>query len=284
LTGQEDGVSEETYRFRVGNLECIAIKDQDSFGAEDLFLVDQAVLDMELGQRGLVLSELEVGYNCLLVDTGEHRVLVDVGWGQGVPDRQGSVTRNLATLGIEPKEIDWIVFTHEDGDHILGLVDPDGVPVYPNARCVMWKEGWEHFLATDWEERPDEIAAIGNLILPVLEERGEFIDVGVEFLPGFRLIPSTGHRPGHTVVEISSEGEKLLNLGDAIVLPIQVEFPEWAMVFDSLPDEAEVDRRRLLDLAAAEGAQVFAFHFPFPAVGSIERRGEGYVWHPVGAQ
>ena len=277
-------MNETTYRFKVGNLECMAISDRDDVGAEDVFVVDQAVLDRELGQRGLTLSELEVGYNCLLVDTGESRVLIDVGWGQAVSDRQGRVVQSLQTLGIEPQEIDWIVFTHEDGDHILGLVDPDGTPVYPNARCVMWKEGWEHFRATDWDERPDEIAAVGCLILPVLEERGEFIDAEVEFLPGFRLIPATGHRPGHTVVEITSEGKKLLNLGDAFVLPIQVEFPEWATVYDSLPDKAAEDRLRLMELAAAEGVQVFSFHFPFPAVGSIERRGEGYVWHPVGAE
>ena len=276
-------MKEETYRFRVGNLECISIQDRGDVGAEDIFAVHQEVLHRELEQRGLTLSEMEVGYNCMLVDTGESRVLIDVGWGQGIPDRQGSVAKNLLALGIEPHEIDWIVFTHEDGDHILGLVNPDGVPVYPNARCIMWKEGWDYFQSTDWDERPDEIAAMGRLILPVLEERCEFIDTHVEFLPGFRLIPSTGHRPGHTVVEISSEGKKLLNLGDALVLPLQVEFPEWATVFDTLPDKAAEDRLRLLDLAAAEETQVFAFHFPFPAVGSIERQGEGYKWHPVGA-
>jgi hypothetical protein len=36
-----------------------------------------------------------------------------------------------------------------------------------------------------------------------------------------------------------------------------------------------------MDRAAADNALVFAFHFPFPGLGHVVKKGEGWQWQPV---
>src|SRR5246127_41675 len=51
-------------------------------------------------------------HSSLLLDTGEHKVLVDAG---------ESCSRTLIELGIEPVELDTIILTHGHSDHTSGL-------------------------------------------------------------------------------------------------------------------------------------------------------------------
>jgi hypothetical protein len=51
---------------------------------------------------------------------------------------------------------------------------------------------------------------------------------------------------------------------------------------DQDPDAALASRRRLFDQAATDGALVLAFHIPpFPSLGYVERRGDGWHCEPV---
>jgi glyoxylase-like metal-dependent hydrolase (beta-lactamase superfamily II) len=115
-----------------------------------------------------------------------------------------------------------------------------------------------------------------------IEDRLELVECGAEFLPGFRLIPATGHRRHHSVVQIESEGERLLHLSDAVVHPLFMAVREWASTFDSFPEEAIQDKIRLLNWAADQQALVFGAHFPFPGVGKVRRQGESWAWLPAG--
>jgi hypothetical protein len=46
-------------------------------------------------------------------------------------------------------------------------------------------------------------------------------------------------------------------------------------------DQARATRRRMLDMAASERAQVSFYHAPFPATGHIAKDGNGYRFVPV---
>ena len=48
-----------------------------------------------------------------------------------------------------------------------------------------------------------------------------------------------------------------------------VRNPDWQAVFDMDGNQAVETRRKLLDMAAAERAQVAFYHAPFPATGYI---------------
>ena len=52
-------------------------------------------------------------------------------------------------------------------------------------------------------------------------------------------------------------------------------------MFDMDGPGAIVTRKRMLDMAASERAQVAFYHAPFPATGHIQRDGQGYAFVPL---
>jgi hypothetical protein len=46
-------------------------------------------------------------------------------------------------------------------------------------------------------------------------------------------------------------------------------------------DQARATRRKMLDMAAAERAQVAFYHAPFPATGHIAKDGNGFRFVPI---
>src|SRR3954464_13431265 len=67
--------------------------------------------------------------NCAFLETGETRLLIDV----GLSGRQ--IRQRLATIGRSPESLQGILITHEHSDHITGLVGilaKVNVPIYCN--------------------------------------------------------------------------------------------------------------------------------------------------------
>jgi glyoxylase-like metal-dependent hydrolase (beta-lactamase superfamily II) len=60
-----------------------------------------------------------------------------------------------------------------------------------------------------------------------------------------------------------------------------VRNPDWSAVFDMDADEARATRRKMLDMAASERAQVAFYHAPFPATGFIAKEGNGFRFVPA---
>jgi glyoxylase-like metal-dependent hydrolase (beta-lactamase superfamily II) len=119
-----------------------------------------------------------------------------------------------------------------------------------------------------------------NNLLPI---RGQIdlIDDETEIVPGIRAVAAPGHTPGHLALNISSGGQRLLVVSDAVIHPVHMEQPDWYAAVDLDSERAVDTRRRLLDIAANEKALVFAFHFPFPGLGRVAHKGDGWQWQPI---
>jgi glyoxylase-like metal-dependent hydrolase (beta-lactamase superfamily II) len=103
-----------------------------------------------------------------------------------------------------------------------------------------------------------------------------------EVVPGVTALAAYGHTPGHTVFAIASGSDKLMLMSDITNhASVFLRQPEWHVLFDMNPEEAAKTRRRMADLAVADGMQVAFYHAPFPATGYIERAGNGYRLEPV---
>ena len=280
----------EIYRFKVGTFECIAVNDGTFAYPDHSFFVNapRERLEQVLSEHNIQPGEIIAPWTCLLINTGRHRVLVDTGGGAGLVPSVGKLLPNLQAEGIEPMDIDTVILTHGHPDHIGGNTDAEGRPAFPNARYVMWKDEWE-FWASELDLAQLEVAedlkqlmlTLARKNLPPIQGQVDLVDRATEILPGIQAIAAPGHTPGQMALAISSGREQLLYISDAVLYPIHLEQPDWYPAFDLAREQAMVTRRQLMDKAAAEKVLVIACHFPFPGLGHVIQKGEGWQWQPI---
>lgn len=290
-------MSTEIYHFKVGAFKCIAVSDgthtyaPPNFPPPATLLFGNAPrerLEQTLRQHNVQpehWAEWISSYTCLLVNTGEHRVLVDTG-ADGLDPNTGRLLKNLQAEGIAPEDIHMVILTHCHPDHIGGNTLDEGKLAFPNAHYAMWKNEWDFWTSEEAEVKLDEhvrevLLSVARKNLPPIQDRLDLIEREREILPGIQAIAAPGHTPGHMVLAISSRGEQLLYISDTVLHPIHLEQPEWCAAVDFAPNQVATTRRRILSRAAAEKALVLAFHFPFPGLGHIVQKGEGWEWQPI---
>jgi glyoxylase-like metal-dependent hydrolase (beta-lactamase superfamily II) len=271
----------ETYPFKVGNFDCIAIKDGG--GPRDVSNLYVGVTPEEVKQvlepHNLRVDALEFSINILLVNTGRHQVLVDTGNGSA---RGGRLVETLHSEGVERESVTTVIITHGHGDHVGGLTD-GGALVFPEAQIWMPKADWDYYTSESYLAMLGEEAkshAIKNFCAP-LQNCIQLFEGETEIVPGLCVIPAPGHTYGHAAVEVTSGSEGMLQIADAIHHPFQLGHLGWSPTFDIQPDVAADTRRGLVARAASERMLLMAYHFPFPGLGHIGGSGGAWEWQPV---
>jgi glyoxylase-like metal-dependent hydrolase (beta-lactamase superfamily II) len=290
-------MSDKSYRFKVGKFKCTIILDGEHLYEHPAVLLfanaPQSELQGALARHGIDLASWTgwlSPYPGLVIDTGEHKVLVDTGAGGSLPGT-GELIPNMRAAGIAPDEIDAVILTHAHADHAGGNVDREGVPAFPNARYVMCQDEWDLWAPDEPdlsalpfpEELVQLLIRVAHANLLPIQDRFELVDRETEIVPGVRVLPAPGHTPGHLAVAAMSEGEELLCPADAALHPVHIERPDWYSAVDLAPERALASRRQLLERASAHKSLVHAFHFDFPGLGRIVQRGDAWTWQPIAA-
>jgi glyoxylase-like metal-dependent hydrolase (beta-lactamase superfamily II) len=212
-------------------------------------------------------------------------VLFDTGNGESAdkgPNGPGPLRKSLAAAGVSPEQIDLVVITHFHGDHIGGLLRPDGSPGFPNAKIPVPEAEWAFWMSEDERDRAKGghlEATFANVerILTPLKDRISKHPTGAHVAPGVVAVATPGHTPGHTSYLVFSGAAKLFIQGDVTNHPaLFVRNPGWHLGFDMDPDKAEATRRSVYEMLLAEQMPVQGFHFPFPSRGFVKRDGAGY--------
>jgi glyoxylase-like metal-dependent hydrolase (beta-lactamase superfamily II) len=297
-TREDRTVDATTYDFRVGMFACTAISDGTFTYAPPMFPPPPQLLFADAPQERVAVAlsahavrveewrEWISDYICLLVDTGDGRVLIDTGAGSLGPDT-GNLLQGLTSAGVDPAEIDLVVLTHGHPDHLGGNTDTGGSVVFPNARWVMAKAEWEFWMEGQAEAvLPDHskevLLGFARRNLAPLGQRLSLVDGEEEVWLGIRVVPAPGHTPGHIAVRVSSAGEQLLCIADLALHPLHLEEPGWIAGVDMLPEQLVAQRRALFGMAASEKCRVMAFHLPFPGLGHISAKGAAWQWEAGG--
>ena len=274
----------ESYRFMLGDFECVSLSDGGHDYPLKNFFANVPIEQVEeaLRQRSESVDYVTTPYTYLYVDTGEHRVLVDMGAGR-LLSTTGRLLESMDGAGIDPADIDIVMITHAHADHVGGTLDDQGKPVFGNARHYIWKGEWEFWTSeAAFAKAPEKFVTFARNSLEPIRERLGFIDHEGEVVPGIGVIPAPGHTPGHMVVSVSSGQKRLLYVGDTVLYPLHLEHPDWLPIYDILPEEAAASKRRIFDLAAEEKALVMGQHFPpFPSLGYVVKKGKGWHWQPI---
>jgi glyoxylase-like metal-dependent hydrolase (beta-lactamase superfamily II) len=116
-----------SYRFQLGDFEYVALLDgsMDYEPGQFFANADAAQIEQVLREHGMPIDQIITPYTYLFVNTGDHRVLVDMGAGD-LGDDTGKLVHNMRAAGIDPAEIDTVLITHAHGDHVGGSIDDQG--------------------------------------------------------------------------------------------------------------------------------------------------------------
>jgi N-acyl homoserine lactone hydrolase len=200
---------------------------------------------------------LEMVLGCYLVETsdGKH-ILIDSGLPADVPLPPGAVPpaqeknviEQLGDLGLRPDDIDILICTHFDMDHV-GYHD-----AFMKAELIVQRE---HY-ALARSGHPRFAAARAHWDHPALRYR--MIDGDTELLPGLTLLETSGHTSGHqsVLVRLPQTGPVLLAI-DAFMMQRAFTPDRQAWPGDDNEGQLRASTRKLLDLVAQEHVALVIF-------------------------
>lgn len=214
---------------------------------------------MQLGNVTVPIANgtIEMSAGCYLVQMSDGtNILIDTGLPADFTPPLGTPTMNngknviehLDDLGLYPDDIDLLICTHFDIDHV-GYHD-----AFTNTELIVQREqykrargGHERFAAgrSHWDH-------------PALRYR--LVDGDTELLPGLTLLATSGHAPGHqsVVVRLPQTGVVLLAI-DAVVMQRLFTVDRQAWLHDDDAEQLRASTGKLLDLVEREHVALVVF-------------------------
>ena len=227
-------------------------------------------------------NRLPLGFNCYIVETGEHTILLDTGGGDKLdararermklPPAPTPLPETIAAAGIDPDRIDIVVNSHLHWDHCgWNTILTHGAPrpAFPRAVYYTRRGEWEH---AHRRHPRDSVAYIDANYDPLVDSgRMRLIDEDTEVAPGVWLRQAPGHTRDMMIVTAASQGGTFCFLTDLIPTAAHVT-PTWITAFDLYPLQS-VDSKIHWLTEAARGGWVCAFgHDPEVAFARIAQR------------
>lgn len=269
----------ETHQFKLGNFNCTVINDgYITIGPTSVFFkgATKEELQQALDEHGLKAQSMTIPCSCILVDTGEHRILVDCGSGGemgGYKEAElGYLLKGLESLDIQPDDITHVILSHGHFDHIAAIADDTGKPTFPNASYIMARDEWDY-----WVTETDDFSPMHRKLTGIKPQL-HLVKPDADILDGVRVLYTPGHTYHHVAVEFESEGEVLLCPIDTMDHPLQGQHPTWGANWDVDSAKARESRERILKRSIEKDALVHGFHFPFPGLGKFRFDGTAWQW------
>jgi len=202
-----------------------------------------------------------------LVNTGSEVILFDTGLS---PE---SITGAIGAAGYTPSDIDTVVITHMHGDHVGGLMGDAG-ETFAGARYITGAAEHNHWSGADNDTFKAKVAP--------LNEKFAMIDDGAAIASGVTAMAAFGHTPGHMTYMLESGGKQLLLMADMANHYVwSLGYPDWEVRFDMDKAAAAATRRRVLGMLAADRVPTVGYHMPFPGMGYVATKGDGFEYVPI---
>lgn len=271
------------HRFILGDAEVTVVSDgplplgdpSGTFIGVPKDDVKKMLTDNFMSAENVVLEQ-----NSPIVNMGDRLILFDTGMGSSklFGPTTGRQQKSMMEAGIRPEDIDAVVCTHAHIDHIGGIVDDAGKPLFPNAQIYISQTDFDFWTDEKNMGGPlkDFVVHARKNLMPV-RDRIVFFKDGQEFLPGVQAMSAPGHTMGHTMFMVTSAGKSFAFLGDLTHHQVLLlERPRMEFAYDTDPKMAAATRVKMLDMIAAQKVPVMSYHFAWPGFGHVVKAGEGF--------
>jgi glyoxylase-like metal-dependent hydrolase (beta-lactamase superfamily II) len=237
-------------------------------------------------------NRIQMATNCLLVTGPAGVVLVDTGLGghldprfadqHGIDLHRTTLLDSLATLGLEPGDIDHVILTHLHFDHCgwnCRDTDSGPVPTFPRARYWLQRDEVEAARHPGERERSSYLPRNWEPLF--VAGQVELFDESAEPVAGVRAVRAPGHTTGMAIVLVEGSGGGVAYLADLVPMASHVPTP-WVMAYDLYPVTTMESKTSWLPRLAEEGRLCLFEHDPLtPAGRLVETRPGRYRAEPV---
>lgn len=216
-------------------------------------------------------NRIKLNMNCLFVDTGKEKILIETGIGEKWTERELKIygifrekpfaETLFERTGCNPEDISIVINTHLHFDHSGGntILDETGkaIPQFPNARYFVSENELEH--AENPHER-DRTSYLPKNWQP-LQESGqlELKQDSYEVVEGLKIEQIRGHSETMQTVCLRRGGETLYGFADLIPTTAHLPLP-WIMSYDLYPTETLAAKKKLLPMALKENWICLFYH------------------------
>jgi glyoxylase-like metal-dependent hydrolase (beta-lactamase superfamily II) len=215
------------------------------------------------------LNRVKLTCNCLFIDTGKEKILIETGMGEKWSAKETAMyginrTRPFADslfeiTGCHPEDITIVVNTHLHFDHAGGnTVGPQAAsPQFKNARYFVSKSEFQH--AESPHER-DRASYKSENWQPLIESQQlDLMPDSYEPVEGLVVEQVRGHSETMQTIKLTRGGETLFGFFDMIPTRNHLALP-WIMSYDLFPTETLEFKKRILPQALEENWICHFYH------------------------
>ncbi|MBI1185244.1 MBL fold metallo-hydrolase [bacterium] len=229
---------------------------------------------------------------CLLIDTGDKRILIDNGMGNKQDDKffgfyylngNDSLEKSLNQLGYTADDItdNWLTHLHFDhcGGGIKWNKNHDGFePVFKNAKYHTHEKQWQWALHPNAREKA---SFLKENLLP-MKECGHlhFLEKGSDLYPQFSFELVYGHTEAMMLPKIQVGDKTLLYMADLCPSVAHLRIA-WVMGYDVRPLDTMHERERILNDAADNGYILFFEHDAVNECCTVKKTEKGVVVNEI---
>lgn len=250
-------------KYKIGDYEFISLNNNTGAVSESLIINKDALEGYKT--EGWNSNSL----NYFVLKAGGDIILFDA----GLPlTHGGKIAQRLQEAGLKPGDINIIAITHMHGDHIGGLLDAQGQPLFTNAKVFIAKEEAAH-----WQNNQD-----ANAVLEAYKNQITLFKKNAKITGAVKSAPLFGHTPGHSGFIIKSNGQQVYVLGDVTHLTAQFANPEISVSYDVDPKAALKTRKNILaKVARQKNTHIAGMHIYKPGLGKLAKAEKGYTFTPA---
>ncbi len=202
-------------------------------------------------------NRIPLALNCLLIEYQDEKCLLDTGMGTKFSPKyqemygiveSAPIHHYLQPLGLQPRDITKVLFTHLHFDHAGGATtfnsEGKALPTFERADFIVHEGEWCDAVNPSPKSKASYLP---ENILP-LKESGRLVLVDgseTEILPGLRLRRSGGHTEHHQTLILDTSSGGLIYWGDLIPTHHHLKIP-YVMAYDLYPVETMARKESLL--------------------------------------